>query len=130
MDHRIHAEEKRVHQCRGQALRRSVQHGSDLLAYCKEPKSLTDYQKRHSHVARKNSYPLFSRRLSPVETHLGYSCNLRRRMERSTVFREGSICNNARLNWASYEMLLPGPRSGFIPPLSQRTLPESCLTSI
>src|SRR5947209_11068401 len=40
MDHRIHAEEKRVHQCRGQALRRSVQHGSDLLAYCKKPNSL------------------------------------------------------------------------------------------
>src|SRR5438445_13568897 len=89
MDHRIHAEEKRVHQCRGQALRRSVQHGSDLPAHRKKPKSLTDYPKRHSHLARKKiPIPLFSVGLSPVETDPGDSCNLRRRMERSTVFPE------------------------------------------
>jgi len=34
VDHRVHAEEKRVHRGRGQAVRGSLQHGTNLLAHC------------------------------------------------------------------------------------------------
>ena len=37
-----------------------------------------------------------------------------RRTGESAIFRPVSICINACLKWASYEMPLPDPRSGFI----------------
>src|SRR5207247_6637948 len=45
---------------------------------------------------------------------LGESAGFSRRTGESAVFREGSICSIACLKWASYEMLLPDFRSGFI----------------
>ncbi len=55
-----------------------------------------------------------------VKTFLGEIPGLSRGTGESAVFPQASICNNARLKRASYEMLFPDPGSGSFRALSLR----------
>src|SRR5256885_2499291 len=86
--------------------------GSVLFFFFQAEDGIRDYKVTGVQTC---ALPILGRSTCHLKTFLGEIAGLSRRTGESAVFRPVSICINACLKWASYEMLLPDPRSGFNP---------------